>query len=151
MPAQKYGFTRRTVLEGWAFKYPTVQVWLKKLNGAKPHRAYLLFLFCSWAQKSPEQILQLKSDYNSLDAERLLDDFVVKAEYPECTRWNCTVAVRSFFRCNYRQLQAEAGKMEYVGKRPQRTPSKEKRLALYESCFNQRNRALVYVACTSVK
>jgi hypothetical protein len=149
MTNRKYLFTPSTVLEGWAFKFPAVQVWLKKLNGTKAHRAYLLFLFCDWAKKDPEELLKLKSDCNSLDAERLLDDFIVKAEYPECTRWNCVTTVRSFFRCNYRALQAEAGRMEYVGKRAQRTPSKEKRLALYESCFNQRDRALVCVACTS--
>lgn len=146
---QKYRFTDGTVLDGWACRFHSVETWLQKLNGARAHRAYLLFLFCDWAKKSPDELLQLKTDYNSLDAERLLDDFVIKAGYPECTRWNCVIAVRSFFRCNYRELQSEAGRMEYTVKRPQRLPSKEKRLAIYENCFNQRDRALVYVACTS--
>ena len=149
MLGQKYKFTVGTVLEGWAVHYSCVQTWLQKLNGAVAHRAHLLFLFCDWAQKNPDELLALKNGYTSLDAEHLLDDFVSHAQYPGSTKWNCVIAVRSFFRRNYRELQSEAGNMEYVSLKTQRLPSKEKRLQLYDSCFNQRDRALVCVACTS--
>jgi hypothetical protein len=149
MPPQKYRFTLKNVIGDWACKFLCVQTWLNKMNGAKPHRAYLLSLYCDWAGKSPDELLGLKTGYESLDAEKLLDRFVSECPYPECTTWNCVIAVRSFYRCNYRELQREGGRMEYTPKRVARLLSKEKRKVLYENCFNPRDRALICVACTS--
>jgi hypothetical protein len=149
MPRQKYAFKPKTVLQEWASQFSCVQTWLNKMNGAKANRAYLLALYCDWAKKGPDILLLLKTAYENLDAEKLLDSFVAACPYPECTTWNCVITVRSFYRCNYRELQREGGRMEYVPKRVARLPSKEKRLILYENCFNPRDRALLSVACTS--
>jgi hypothetical protein len=97
-----------------------VQVWLSKLNGAKPSRALSLFYFCEWTGKSLDELLMLKSSFEDLAAEKLLDRFVVEADFPESLKCKTAQSVRSFLRCNYRQLQQEAGRMEYVLKKPQR-------------------------------
>ena len=149
MSPQKYPFTVRNVLDEWASHHLSVLNWLKKLNGAKANRAYLLMLYCDWAKKVPDELLSLKSSYEARDAEGLLDRFVTECPYPESTVWNCVNAVRSFYRCSYRELQREAGRMEYVAKRTPRTPGREKRMLLYENCFNPRDRAIICVACTS--
>jgi hypothetical protein len=146
---RKYRFTKNDVLQRWGYGFECVRVWLSKLNGAKATRVLNLFYFCDWAGKDPSALLELKSSFDSLDAERLLDRFVVESPLPECTRWNSVLAVKSFFRCNYKQLQPEAGKIDYVQVRPQRSPSKQSRFELYRACFNQRDRTLICVSCCS--
>jgi hypothetical protein len=47
------------------------------------------------------------------------------------------------------QLQKEAGKIDYVTKKAAKRPSKTERRELYRGCFNERDRALILVACTS--
>jgi uncharacterized coiled-coil protein SlyX len=60
------------------------------------------------------------------------------------------MCVRGFFRANYRQLQAEAGRsMPYIQNESRTLPSKEKRLALFKACRNPRDQALVMLASTS--
>lgn len=151
MVHRKYDVTKKTVMN-WVEQHECVRVWLSKLNGTKRLRALCLWYYCDWAKKSPEELLALKSGFECLDAERLLDRFVVDAaKYPESTRWKSVLSVKSFYRCNYRQLQAEAGKIEYYQVKTQRLPSKRKRLELYQACFNPRNRALVcMVFCSAL-
>ena len=148
MTRRKYGETATTIMS-WVAEYDSVQVWLSKLNGAKEKRALSLWYYCDWAGKSPAELLMLKPNFENLDAERLLDKFVICTSYPESLKWKSVLAVRSFYRCNYRELQREAGKMEYYQSRPQRNPSKRKRLELYQACFNPRDRALICITMCS--
>jgi hypothetical protein len=150
-PPRKYALTRTTVLDQWALKFTSVKTWLSKQNGTKASRALHLWYFCDWAGKNPDELLRLKSSYGSLDAERLLDMFVAEADFPDSTRFKSSIAVRSFFRCNYKRLESEAGKMEYVVKKERRIPTREQRLRLYEACLNPRDRALFCVdACSGM-
>lgn len=148
MAHKKYQQTETTILK-WAEKHEGVRIWLSKLNGTKPQRALSLWYFCEWTKKSPEDLLTLKNSFERLDAERLLDQFVMDADYPNTLKWKTTLAVKSFYRCNYRQLQREAGKMDYEQKKPQRNPTKNKRLELFNACFNPRDRALICVTTCS--
>jgi hypothetical protein len=148
MRKQKYAYTVNTILD-WANKYESAKKWLFKMNGAKRTRALDLFQFCDFAKKTPDELLTTKNSFENLEVENLLDKFVREAELPDSLRWRSMIAVRSFFRCNYKQLQAEAGKMEYVLKKPQRLPNKMQRRELYKACDNPRDRALICVACCS--
>jgi hypothetical protein len=149
MSGKKYTLTETEILEKWANEYPSVQVWLSKINGTRANRALRLYYFCEWSKKTPEQLLKLKQKPENLEVERLLDLFICSSKMPESTIWNSVNAVKSFFRCNYRQLQRESGKIEYVPKKEQRRQDKDKRREIYQACFNQRDRALVMVAFTS--
>jgi len=131
----------------WVAEHDSVRVWLSKLNGTKEQRALSLWYYWDWTEKPPKELLALKSSFESLDAEKLLDCFVIDADYPNYLKWKSVLAVRSFYRCNYRQLQREAIKMEYYQVKPQRNPNKQKRVELYNGCFNPRDRALV---CTTL-
>jgi hypothetical protein len=142
-PPRKYKLTRTMVLEHWAYKFTCVKTWLSKQNGTKAARALALWYFCEWAGKTPDELLQLKSGYGCLEAENLLDKFVAEADFPDSVRYKTSIAVRSFFRCNYRRLESEAGKIEYVVKKERRIPSKEQRFRLYEACLTPRDRAAV--------
>jgi hypothetical protein len=148
MAKQKYAQTETTILD-WAEKHDGVRVWLSKLHGTKEQRALSLWYYCDWAEKTPKELLELKNSFESLDAEKLLDKFVLDADYPDSLKWKSALAVRSFYRCNYRQLQREAGKMDYYQVKPQRNPSKLKRLELYNACYNPRDRALICVTTCS--
>lgn len=134
-------------MEQWAYKFESVRTWLSKINGTKALRAQDFFHFCDFTGKNPDELLALKNSYESLTVKKLLDRFVSEAKIPESPRWKSAIAVRSFFRCNYRQLQCEAGKIEYSQKKPPRVPSKKQRLELFKACYNQRDRALVTVIC----
>jgi hypothetical protein len=148
---RKYEYTENDVLERWANGFESVRVWLSKLNGAKAARAVKPYYFCDWADLSPTQLLKLKGSFEDLTVEKLLDKFVLESSLPDSTRWNSVLVVKSFFRCNYRQLQPEARKIDYVQKKPQRSPSKQLRRELYGACFNQRDRALICVsACSAI-
>jgi len=145
----KYAYTPKTVMEGWANKYESMRVWLSKINGVKKLRALDLWRFCDWAGKNPDELLAMKTSFTNTDVEQLLDRFVVECSNPESMRWRSSIAVKSFFRCNYRQIQTESGKMEYTIKKPQRFPTKLQRQELFKACYNQRDRALVCVSCCS--
>ena len=151
MREQKYAYTITTILEQWANNYESTRTWLSKVNGVKRMRAYDFQHICEFAEKNPDELLALKDSFESLTVEKLLDRFVIESRIPESLKWKTVIAVRSFFRCNYRQLQSEAGRMDYTVKKPQRCPSKKQRLELYKSCFNQRDRALICViGCSAI-
>jgi hypothetical protein len=149
MRHQKYSYTTKTILEDWANNFESSRAWLSKMNGVKRMRAYDFQHFCEFAGKSPDELLLMKSGFENTDVERLLDRFVRESSFPESLKWKSVIAARSFFRCNYRQLQSEAGRMEYTPKKTQRCPSKKQRLELYRACYNQRDRALICVVCCS--
>ncbi len=147
----KYGFSERTIIDGWAKKYEPVMNYLGKLNSRQANVAMSLYHFCNYSGKDPNQLLELKKDYNSLDAERLLDSMAnAKVPFPEKRKWHVVMCVRGFFRANYRQLQAEAGRsMPYIQNESRTLPSKQKRLALFRACRNPRDQALVMLGSTS--
>jgi hypothetical protein len=148
-PKQKYVYTRKTIIDQWASKFNSTRTWLSKLNGSKELRALDLFHFCNWTSKTPDELLAMKCSFENIDIEKLLDRFVMEASLPESLRFRTSIAVHSFFRWNYRQIQNESGKIEYVQKRPQRSPSQAQRLELFKACYNQRDRALICVSCCS--
>jgi len=126
----------------WAFQWECSRIWLKQYPN--PHtqvlRAYQLRRFCEWAGLTPPELLNLKTDYSDVRAERLIDKFSVDAPYNEPTKINIIAAIRSFFRRNYKALQ-QTGMPEYY------TPDKydldkQKLWKLYLACANPRDRAL---------
>lgn len=152
MPArQKYKLTKKEALP-WVSQYESAKNYLSKINSAKADTALNLFHFCNWVEMSPTELLALKSSFESLDAERLLDKFVYsRVSLPDSTKWRVIQNVRGFFRANYRQLQAQAGKMEYTPKKPQRFPTKAQRYDLFRACYNPRDRALTMMGlCSSI-
>jgi hypothetical protein len=102
--------------------------------------------------EKPDELLALKSSFESLDAEKLLDKFVYsKVAFPDTRKWQITMKIRDFYRANYRSLASSAGKMEYPPAKAQRAPSKQKRKVFFESCYNPRDEALVMaVSCTAL-
>lgn len=149
MQQLKYKHTAKTIMP-WANKYESLKTYLSRLNSRKARAALSVFDFCDWAGLNPDELLALKSSYESLKAERLLDKFVYsKLDMPDSKKWLAVNAVRGFFRANYRQLASQAGKMEYVHVKPQRLPTKRQRLGLYKAAYNPRDKALVLVVCCS--
>jgi hypothetical protein len=62
-------------VECWAKDYPKVMTWLAKLQ-RKNQAAWFLWLYCKVMGKTPDELLALKADPESRDAEYLLDRFV---------------------------------------------------------------------------
>jgi hypothetical protein len=149
MQRLKYKHTAKTIMP-WANKYESLKTYLSRLNSRKARAALSVFDFCDWAGLNPDELLALKSSFESLEAEKLLDKFVyTKLDIPDSKKWLAVNAVRGFFRANYKQLASQAGKMEYVPVKPQRLPTKRQRLALYKAAYNPRDKALVLVVCCS--
>lgn len=148
-PLQKYTITEKNIMP-WAEKYPPVQNYLSKLNSGRPRAAVDLYLFCEWASLNPDTLLCLKSSFESLDAEKLLDKLVYsKVAFPETRKWHIIQKVRGFFRANYRALAASAGKMEYPQGKGSNLLIKQKRKVFFESAYNLRDKALVISSCCS--
>jgi hypothetical protein len=147
----KYGYTENTIIDGWAKNYQCVMNYLGTLNNRQGNVALSLYHFCAWSHLDPNQLLDLKKDSNSLEAEKLLDSLSnAKVNFPESRKWHVAQCVRGFFRTNYRQLQAQAGRsMPYAPNESHTIPSKEKRLALFKACRNPRDQALVMIGTTS--
>lgn len=150
-PLQKYTVTDKNVMP-WTEKYPTVLNYLAKINSYRERVATDLYLYCEWAEKTPDELLALKNSFESLEAEKLLDKFVYsKTPFPDTRKWQITMKVRGFYRANYRSLASSAGKMEYPPAKAQNAPSKQKRKVFLESCYNPRDEALVMaVSCTAL-
>ena len=150
-PNQKYSLTEDKAFE-WAQTQPTVLNYLSKLNADKQRTAQDIYLYCEWANKTPEELLALKSDYRATEAESLLDRFVrSKVDFPATRKWHITMKVRGFYRANYRELQSAAGKMEYPTGRDLGAPTKEVRRKLIGVCYNPRDKLIVMLpSCSAI-
>src|SRR4030042_1047693 len=110
-PKQKYSITDKNALQ-WASKHQVVLNYLGKINACKDRAAMDIYLFCEWANKTPEELLELKSEYKATEAEQLLDRFVqAKVSVPDTRKWQIIMKVRALFRSNYRDLQSAGGTM----------------------------------------
>lgn len=146
----KYGFTENTILQGWAKNYESVMTYLNKLHNRQGSAAMSLFHFCTLVNINPDQLLAMKADRNNLQAERLLDRLAsAKVVFPEKRKWHVAACVRGFFRANYCQLEAEAGRIEYNPAKKYKLPTKENLLALFKAAYNPRDQALVLVGTCS--
>jgi hypothetical protein len=136
--------TRSKVVNLWGSNYAEVTRWLGKLQ-QKDTSCYRLWQFCIWARKTPTELLALKSDPASREAEKLLDDFV-NAETPEFTnsvKFNIVIAVKSFFKHNYRDLAKASGAITLVQQKEHKKPKKEDLRRLWDYAQNLRDKALV--------
>jgi hypothetical protein len=153
----KYGLSQ-TSLQLWIDHNETVQNYLQRLNSNRLQAGQNIYLYCQWVAKitngkfkAPLQILDLKNAQNS-EAEKLLDKFMISpTNIPDSRKWLIINSVKAFYRTNYHQLQAEAGKFEYTTKRSQAVASKETCLKLFRKCTHPRDQALVmFATCTAI-
>ena len=145
----KYGFTEKTVIEGWAKNYPCAMTYLSTLNSRQESAAISLFHFCTWSKLDPNQLLAMKDDRNCLDAEKLLDSLKdAEVIFPPRRKWHVVAIVRGFFRSNYKALEQQAGRgMAYNPQEPHSLPTKVDRRALFKACYNPRDKTLIMFGC----
>ncbi len=135
---------RSNVIELWGNNYPEVKRWLGRLQ-TKQTNAWYLWQFCKWAKKNPTELLALKINLADTQAEQLLDDFAI-AETPQFTnpiKFNIIIAVKSFFKHNYRDLAKASGKFTLKQKREHKKPRKEDLKRLWDYAQNLRDKALI--------
>jgi hypothetical protein len=143
----KYELTKRTVIEQWAVNYPKVMTWLSKLQ-KKGQAAWFLWLYCTGVNRTPDNLLALKEDPRSREAEYLLDKFVSDnpLSLPNSLMVNASIATKSFYRHNYSALASASGTVAFIKLKPYRRHSKEELLKIYRSAQNPRDRSLVTFA-----
>ena len=131
-------------------KYAKVDLWAKKLQRSK-NVVYDLMVFCWWADKTPDELLALKDDRESREAELLLDAFVTSdiPEIPKTSQWRTSVSVKSFFKHSYRALESAAGIMTCEKVKPYYTPTKDEVKRLVDAGYNPRDRLLPGFACVT--
>jgi site-specific recombinase XerD len=128
-----------------------VETWLGHMGSEQTKDVYRkrLSIFCDWCGFSPEQLLALKDDPNSLEAERLLDRFVASEDFSDWRKLNIVTAVKSFFTYNYKELQKVSGKVSAAKQTPYRTPTAELLRKFINGAWNIRDKALVsFIAST---
>jgi len=149
--------TRRNVLELWANQYPEVTRWLTKLQ-KKEQSALSFYNFCQWAHKTPPELLTLKAkDASSnpppYEVEKLLDNFCGQesADIKNSEKYLSAIAVKSFFKWNYRDLAKASGVVNLEKIKPYNALSKEGLRKLWNFALNPRDRALIpFVTCTGI-
>jgi hypothetical protein len=149
--------TQRNVLDLWASKYPEVTRWLTKLQRKKP-AAHYFYRFCQWAHKTPSELLTLKEKDASISpppniVEKLLDDFCGTnlADFTNAEKFNTAVAVKSFFKWNYRDLAKASGVVSLDKVKPYNAVNKDILRRLWNYALNPRDRALIpFVTCTGI-
>lgn len=141
---RKYELTENEVVERWAKHYPKVMTWIGKLQ-KRNQNAWLLWLFCKTVGKTPDELLALKDDPRSRDAERLLDEFAGRdnLEMPKSVRGTIVIAVKSFFKHNYSDLAKASGQVFFVKQKPYRKHSKDELMKIYRAAQNPRDRSLI--------
>jgi len=141
---RKYELTENEVVERWAKHYPKVMTWIGKLQ-KRNQNAWLLWLFCKTVGKTPDELLALKDDPRSRDAERLLDEFAGRdnLEMPKSVRGTIVIAVKSFFKHNYSDLAKASGQVFFVKQKPYRKHSKDELVKIYRAAQNPRDRSLI--------
>jgi len=149
--------TRRNVQELWASQYPEVTRWLTKLQ-QKEQSALSFYWFCQWAHKTPPELLALKEKDASVSpapniVEKLLDDFCgnESADFTNSEKYLSAIAVKSFFKWNYRDLAKASGVVNLEKVKPYNKQSKEDFRRLWNFALNPRDRALIpFVTCTGI-
>jgi len=146
-------FKKRSIdLNKWVAQFPKVQTWLAKLQD-KDKNSFNLWRYCQWSKKNPDQLLALKEDTKSREAEFLLDRFVAdkSVKLSDHAKNNVVSAVRSFYMHNYSDLARQSGTISPMKVRPYRKPTKEDLRKLWNAAYNPRDRSLVsFVASTSI-
>ncbi len=147
----KYSVTPKTI-QPWINQHQSIQLYLQRLNSNKERIACYLYYYCEWANKTPEELLELKNTFENSEAEKLLDNFIIaQTNFPDCTKFNIVNAVKAFYRNNYHQLQPAAGKFEYSTVKSQKVASKEVCEKLFKACYNPRDQALIMLStCTAI-
>ena len=135
------------MIEQWAVNYPKAMTWLSKLQ-KKEQAAWFLWLYCKGVNKTPDELLALKEDPRSREAEFLLDKFVSDnpLSLPNSLMVNASIATKSFYRHNYGALASASGTVSFIKQKPYRRHSKEELLKVYRSAQNPRDRSLVTFA-----
>jgi len=141
---------RKERMERWVEKYPEVKRWLAKIQ-MKEDNVTHFHNFCEWCGKQPPELLGLKDDRASTEAEELLDDFVADEEtgFPNSVKWRMTIAVKSFFKHNYRDLAKACGKMTLEKVKPYNKPRKEDLRKLWLWMQNPRDKSLITFICST--
>ena len=141
--------TYTNVLESWAAKHEEVEIWLGKLQ-RKAANAFDLYRYCEWCGKTPTELLSLKDNPASKEAERLLDVFVnSKLPLKDTVKFRMTVTVKSFFKHSYRHLEPAAGVMQLDKVKPTNKPSKENLRKLWNYALNPRDKSLLTFVCST--
>jgi hypothetical protein len=150
MAATKLPFKRSEVIAKWASNYPEVVRWLAKLQ-EKETSAQNLSRFCVWAKMTPTELLALKDDPRSRQAEELLDTFVAdeNSGLSNSVKFNMLSAAKSFFKHNYRDLARACGAMTLDKVKPYNKPSKENLRKLWNWAVNPRDKALLTFVCST--
>jgi hypothetical protein len=149
--------TRRNVIDLWASQYPEVTRWLTKLQ-QKEQSALSFYRFCEWAHKTPPELLALKEKDASVSpapniVEKLLDDFCGQesADFTNSEKYLSAIAVKSFFKWNYRDLAKASGIVSLEKVKPYNALSKEGLRKLWSLALNPRDRALIpFVTSTGI-
>jgi hypothetical protein len=145
--------TRRNVIDLWADQYPEVTRWLTKIQ-KKADSALWLYHFCQAVHKTPPELLALKEkDPSANNAEKLLDDFCGAdlADFTHSEKYNTAIAVKSFFKHNYRDLAKACGVITFEKAKPYNAISKESLRKLWQLALNPRDRAIItFVTSTGI-
>jgi hypothetical protein len=153
----KVKVTRTNVIRLWASKFSEVTIWLTKLQ-KKESSALFLYHFCEWAHKTPPELLALKEKDAKVspppnEVEKLLDDFCGQEsdDFKNSEKYNVSIAVKSFFKHNYRDLAKASGVVDYEKVKDYNPQSKELLRRLWNYALNPRDRALIpFVTCTGI-
>lgn len=149
--------SKTNVLSLWTVKYPEVQLWLTKLQ-QKSGSAHSFYRFCEYVKKTPTELLALKEKDMTTNppqntVEKLLDGFCgdLKADFTNAERFNIAIAVKSFFKWNYRNLASASGIVSLEKVKDYNPLTKEILRKLYDRARNPRDRALVtFVSSTGI-
>ena len=140
----------RDITAKWVEQYPEVKRWLAKLQ-AKERNAYDLYRFCQWAGKTPTELLALKSNPASKEAELLLDTFVAdeKTGFTNAVKFNLVASVKSFFKHNYLDLARASGMISVEKVKPYNKPRKDDLRKLWTWALSPRDKALLTFVCST--
>lgn len=137
-------------INAWIANYPEVKRWLTKIQ-KKQDNAFQFHRFCEWSNKTPPELLALKDNPASIKAEQLLDDFVAdeKTGFTNSVKFRMIVAVKSFFKHNYRDLAKACGQIVLEKVKPYNKPRKEDLRKLWLWAQNPRDKALITFVCST--
>lgn len=146
-------FKKRSVdIDKWVAQFPKAKVWLAKLQD-KDTVAFNLWRYCQWSQKNPDQLLELKEDTKSREAEFLLDRFVAdkSLDLTDHAKYSIVSAVRSFYMHNYADLAKQSGIIYPMKVKPYNMPTKQGLRKLWNAGYNPRDRSLIsFVTSTAI-
>jgi hypothetical protein len=140
-------------IQAWLKGFGASSKWINTLRSEATIEMYTGYLaqYCKGVNKNPDELIALKIEglrnvatAIEFQAEDILDKYLCSPEITDNIKVSILCAVKSFYKANWRELNANVGKNLSVPQPKQRTPKMQDILELESVMTYQRDKSILW-------